>query len=192
MGYYTYPHYYGYHPYFQNHYYRTFPYQQQYQHLRFYPSKHQGKRQLDPEFQKVWAVMQKELEPVYEKLMEFNMNRATARFFVQQFVIFAIQNAGKVTGSNTQKVNQLWNMFLQNNVWLMGLLTAYRIPRQEVERIVKRVFTLTLENINFSPDKDWNGWESLGGRLTSGPGSSSWAANRLDIFARGENRNLIH
>lgn len=156
MGYYTYPHYYGYYPYYQNQYYRAFHNQQQFSHLRFTPSK-LGKRQLDPEFQKVWGVMQKELEPVYGKLMEFNMNRATARFFVQQFVIFAMQNVGNVTGSNNQKVNQLWNMFQQNNVWLMGLISAYRIPRQELERLVKRVFTLTLENIDYSPEMDWYG-----------------------------------
>ena len=35
-------------------------------------------------------------------------------------------------------------------------------------------------------------WESLGGTLTSGPGVSSWAANRLDVFARGTNNDLMH
>jgi pimeloyl-ACP methyl ester carboxylesterase len=35
-------------------------------------------------------------------------------------------------------------------------------------------------------------WESLGGVLTSGPAGSSWAAGRLDVFARGLDNGLIH
>jgi hypothetical protein len=36
------------------------------------------------------------------------------------------------------------------------------------------------------------GWESLGGVLTSGPDVSSWTANRLDVFARGQDNGLWH
>ena len=36
------------------------------------------------------------------------------------------------------------------------------------------------------------GWESLGGILTSAPDVSSWAANRLDVFARGTDNALWH
>jgi hypothetical protein len=35
-------------------------------------------------------------------------------------------------------------------------------------------------------------WESLGGVLTSGPGASSWASNRLDVFVRGTDNALWH
>ncbi len=38
----------------------------------------------------------------------------------------------------------------------------------------------------------WNGWESLGGGLTSGPGVSSWSENRLDVFVRGTDSALWH
>ena len=38
----------------------------------------------------------------------------------------------------------------------------------------------------------WSGWESLGGVLASGPGVSSWAANRLDVFVRGTDNRLWH
>ena len=36
------------------------------------------------------------------------------------------------------------------------------------------------------------GWEGLGGVLTSGPDASSWAAGRLDVFARGQDNGLWH
>ena len=38
----------------------------------------------------------------------------------------------------------------------------------------------------------WSNWEDLGGVLTSGPGVSSWAANRLDVFVRGTDNALWH
>jgi len=38
----------------------------------------------------------------------------------------------------------------------------------------------------------WSGWEDLGGVLTSGVGAASWAANRLDCFARGRNGHMWH
>jgi peptidoglycan hydrolase-like protein with peptidoglycan-binding domain len=38
----------------------------------------------------------------------------------------------------------------------------------------------------------WRPWESLGGVLTSGPGVSSWASGRLDVFVRGTDNALWH
>lgn len=38
----------------------------------------------------------------------------------------------------------------------------------------------------------WSPWESLGGGLTSDPGSVSWGRNRLDAFARGTDGALWH
>jgi hypothetical protein len=38
----------------------------------------------------------------------------------------------------------------------------------------------------------WMDWESLGGVLSSGPGATSWAPGRLDVFARGTDSALWH
>jgi hypothetical protein len=38
----------------------------------------------------------------------------------------------------------------------------------------------------------WGGWESLGGTLLEQPSCVSWAANRLDCFARGTDRAMWH
>ncbi|MBO1912168.1 hypothetical protein J4G37_46155, partial [Microvirga sp. 3-52] len=38
----------------------------------------------------------------------------------------------------------------------------------------------------------WENWVDLGGSLTSAPAAVSWGPNRIDVFARGENQNLIH
>ncbi|NSJ92800.1 carbohydrate-binding protein, partial [Coprococcus sp. MSK.21.13] len=41
-------------------------------------------------------------------------------------------------------------------------------------------------------DRRWSPWRVIPGRVTSGLGVSSWAPNRLDLFARGTNRELTH
>lgn len=39
---------------------------------------------------------------------------------------------------------------------------------------------------------EWAAWEPRGGTLTSGPTAASWAANRFNVFARGQNNALWH
>jgi SpoIID/LytB domain protein len=38
----------------------------------------------------------------------------------------------------------------------------------------------------------FQGWESLGGALASGPGATSWAGGRIDVFAQGAGNSLVH
>jgi hypothetical protein len=38
----------------------------------------------------------------------------------------------------------------------------------------------------------WSSWADLGGKITSAPTVASWASNRLDVFARGQNNHLWH
>jgi C1A family cysteine protease len=38
----------------------------------------------------------------------------------------------------------------------------------------------------------WSGWEDLGGVIFSGPTAASWAANRIDVFARGTDNSMQH
>ncbi|HEX5407877.1 MAG TPA: hypothetical protein VFX16_36895 [Pseudonocardiaceae bacterium] len=38
----------------------------------------------------------------------------------------------------------------------------------------------------------WSGWEDLGGVIVTGPTVSSWAHNRLDVFATGTDNHLWH
>lgn len=40
--------------------------------------------------------------------------------------------------------------------------------------------------------RGWSGWENRGGDLASGPGLASWSPGRLDCFAQGMFKNLIH
>ena len=43
-----------------------------------------------------------------------------------------------------------------------------------------------------APASRWGGWESLGGIIQVSPHAVSWAANRLDIFARGSDNSMYH
>ena len=57
-----------------------------------------------------------------------------------------------------------------------GLVAASIMPQTVVQAAAQR----------------WSAWEDLGGVLTSGPGVSSWAVNRLDVFVRGTDNALWH
>jgi hypothetical protein len=43
-----------------------------------------------------------------------------------------------------------------------------------------------------APAKGWHGYENLGGVLTSAPSAASWAANRIDVVARGTDSAVWH
>jgi C1A family cysteine protease len=43
-----------------------------------------------------------------------------------------------------------------------------------------------------APPHGWHGWESLGGTITSRPSAVSWAANRIDVVARGTDSAVWH
>ena len=49
-----------------------------------------------------------------------------------------------------------------------------------------------LERFRTAPPQPHVPWESLGGDLTSGPAVCSWAAGRLDVFARAADNSLQH
>src|SRR5690606_25698360 len=79
--------------------------------------------------------------------------------------------------------------------WFNLLFTQLNIPRNVLDRVLTRVIEITLEIIREdtpSPGQGWQGWESLGGVLTSAPAVSSWQTNRLDVFGRGTDNALYH
>jgi hypothetical protein len=43
-----------------------------------------------------------------------------------------------------------------------------------------------------APPASWHGYENLGGTLTSKPSAVSWAANRIDVVARGTDSSCWH
>jgi hypothetical protein len=65
-----------------------------------------------------------------------------------------------------------------------GHSVRFERPRYFAERIVE---FLVLPRAGV-PAK----WESLGGAMTSGAAASSWAPQRLDVFARGSGNSLVH
>lgn len=43
-----------------------------------------------------------------------------------------------------------------------------------------------------APAHGWHGYEGLGGTITSKPSATSWAANRIDVVARGTDSAVFH
>ena len=51
---------------------------------------------------------------------------------------------------------------------------------------------VVVDSKTIESNSGWSGWESLGGKLTSGPAAASWSEGRLDVFARGTDNALWH
>jgi C1A family cysteine protease len=50
----------------------------------------------------------------------------------------------------------------------------------------------TAQGVVLPKAQKWNGWENLGGILTSRPSAVSWAANRIDVVVRGTDSAVAH
>jgi len=96
---------------------------------------------------------------------------------------------------------QIYNQFQRDNPWFLPFIRSMNFPENTVNRILIRVIELALSYIRGEsptpepgprPEAGWSDWESLGGTLLSAPSVSSWAPNRLDVFARGSDNTLYH
>ncbi|MCS0543678.1 hypothetical protein NXY55_27275, partial [Aeromonas veronii] len=153
------------------------------------PTTEQQQRQTE-EFQNVWKEVRKNLKPHYDHLAEFNVNRNLSQYIAMQLVMYTLIAQNQFSGSLDQKVNQTYQAFRRQANWVFGVLSPYRIPDRELERIFKAIIRLTYETIGFSPEKNWSEWEDLGGYLTSGPSVTVPGRNQLDVYVRGRNRVL--
>jgi hypothetical protein len=54
--------------------------------------------------------------------------------------------------------------------------------------LVSLIVTSTVQ----AAGQQWTDWIDRGGVVTSAPGVAAWGANRLDVFARGQNGNMWH
>jgi len=50
----------------------------------------------------------------------------------------------------------------------------------------------TAQGVILPATPSWQGWEGLGGIITSKPSAVSWAANRIDVVARGTDSAMYH
>ncbi|WP_279401472.1 hypothetical protein [Piscibacillus salipiscarius] len=145
-----------------------------------------------PVVQEVMDRLRSEHNNLYAQLTRAGISRRFIDYIFYLVVSYTVNQAE--TG---QSARQIYIQFQRQVPWLNQFFLAHNVPQNLVDRVLRTVIEITLDIISDDGDDDdddnqWSSWENLGGRLTSAPAVSSWQANRLDVFARGQNQDLIH
>ncbi|OFI06680.1 hypothetical protein CLOACE_08350 [Clostridium acetireducens DSM 10703] len=151
-------------------------------------------RQDYKDIDKIMELINSRYASIYSELRGYRMNYIIVNNIFRALVSFTVSNASKYTGTVSQKTDAIFNDFIKQYPWVRGLFLGYGVPLNRANTIMKTIIRFTLENLSDTTPKDnWSRWENLGGiNISSAPAAASWARNRLDVFAMGENRALWH
>lgn len=144
------------------------------------------------EIDQLLKLLAKEEPNIYKSLTDYGINRRTSDYLLRLIIGYVLDNAEKYSGSENQKVNAIAKDFEKRYSYVLSSLVTMGIPRNRLNELIKKVIRFTLNNAQISTEKGWSKWEDLGGILTSGPGSSSWGPNRLDVFVKGSDNAMYH
>ncbi|MDV3425861.1 MAG: DUF346 domain-containing protein [Bacillota bacterium] len=123
----------------------------------------------------------------------YGVSRVLVNTYFRIAINYTLDNASKHSGNISQRTNAILNSFRRSQPWIFAALRAAGVPVNVINETFREVIEFTLRNMSTSPiPGGWSQWEDLGGVLTSAPGVSSWAPNRLDTFVRGTDNALYH
>jgi hypothetical protein len=157
--------------------------------LPIYPEYILAQQQEDTS--EIMRTIRSEHSDVYSELERMGLNRNLADLLITFIVNFTIRQERNL------QPRQIYDRFRNQAPWFNLVLRQINIRGSELDRILLRIIEIILNIIRNGtrppvPDRGWSSWESLGGILTSAPAAVSWGPNRIDVFARGPRRDLIH
>lgn len=157
--------------------------------LPIYPEYILAQQQEDT--RQIMQTIRSEHSDVYSELQRMGLNRNLADLLITFIVNFTIRQERNL------QPRQIYDRFRNQTPWFNLILRQINIRGSEIDRILLRIIEIILNIIRNGtrppvPDRGWSSWESLGGILTSAPAAVSWGPNRIDVFARGPRRDLIH
>ncbi|MEL7598087.1 MAG: sialidase, partial [Clostridiaceae bacterium] len=145
------------------------------------------------EVNRILRLLNTERPELSRNFERFGVNRVLINTYFRTAISYTIDNASKHSGNINQRTNAIFNSFRRSYPWIFLSLRSMGVPNNVINNTFREVIEFTLRNINTPPSPDrWSQWEDLGGVLTSTPGVSSWAPNRLDTFVRGTDNALYH
>jgi hypothetical protein len=157
--------------------------------LPIYPEYILAQQQEDT--RQIMQTIRSEHSDVYSELQRMGLNRNLADLLITFIVNFTIRQERNL------QPRQIYDRFRNQTPWFNLILRQINIRGSELDRILLRIIEIILNIIRNGtrppvPGRGWSSWESLGGILTSAPAAVSWGPNRIDVFARGPRRDLIH
>lgn len=122
--------------------------------------------------------------------------------YFRNVINYTLDNERRHSGNINARTNAIFNDFRRNNESIFSALRSAGIPNNVINSTIRDIIEFVLRNIGRPPSPGpgpgpapgdrWSQWEDLGGVLNSAPGVSSWAPNRLDVFAAGSDNALYH
>ena len=159
-------------------------------------------RQSLQDINRIMALIEQRLNSYYVELERYGIQRFIIRSIFRNIVVFTLREGTKYTGDMQQTLNEMINDYRRANPIIIATLRGYGVPNNRINQMILAIMRLTLENMDGIDNGEenepgpqpmnWSNWEDLGGILTSSPAVSSWQANRLDVFGRGQNNALWH
>lgn len=149
-----------------------------------------GQREQD--INRIIALVDREFSNYYSELQRYKIQREMTRLIFRSIVSYVLRNEQNYKGTVEQKTPRLLNALRRDNYKSFNDLRRSGVPNNRINQIFMDIIRFTLRNIRIKPAPAWSEWEDLGGVLTSAPAVSSWQANRVDVFARGQNLAMWH
>jgi hypothetical protein len=158
--------------------------------------------QRPQEINQIMSLINQSFSNYFSEFQRYGIQRVITRRIFRTLVTYVLRNAENYDGTITERANQIIDDFRSDERGIISLLRGFGVPNNRINRIFRDIISIVLEYIDSEepepepepepPRDEWSNWEDLGGILTSAPAVSSWQANRLDVFARGQNQALWH
>jgi len=106
------------------------------------------------DIKRIMDLIKQELKYIYKYLKKFNISDPVTDLFLRTIVTYVLEQNKNYKGTTKEKLESLLYGYKTKYPWIMFLLSAYKVPFNRVEEIIKIVIAITLENIKDYPTPD--------------------------------------
>ena len=137
-----------------------------------------------------------ELSAVCEELKSFGVKYETSLYIFKLLASYTIKNSKRFAGSTELRVNKIQESLEKEVPFIYSVLSSYKIPYNLLQDNFKAVIRCSLNHYrnNFYDLvlEDWSCWDRHGGYFSSAPYLSTDSNNKLHIFIRDKDKNILH
>ena len=146
--------------------------------------------------EKILSDENSELSAVREELKSFGVKNETSLYIFKLLASYTIKNSKRFAGSTELKVTKLQESLEKDLPFVYSVLSNYAIPYAFQQNSFKTVIRCSLNHYrnNFFDLvlEDWSCWDRQSGLFSSAPYVSTDNNNKLHIFIRDKDKNLLH
>lgn len=157
---------------------------------------------LQQDVNSIMERLNRDFSGYYDQLQSYGVQGNLAQWIFLSLITYVLRSAEDYAGGDSSRIPQLLRDLRRDAPMLFEILHGHGLSDNLIDSMLMEIIKIILNLIvgqpgpgpgpGPSPAPGWSRWEDLGGVLTSAPAVSSWQANRLDVFGRGQNQSLWH